>query len=416
MKGRIKPRRLITEEGWLVLDLNSKPVKSFRMPFALSSKLEPFLMEAIMRENYDMDIQVQDIRARMPGNLVNGVDKLRTATLSMAMNRFRNQAALTSWTGKIGSENIKEYLDALLPPECLAANSTRDFRNLHPHEVEEMHLMNAGNFPNKARPENKDFSDANKKKQFDKVVAKYKSKRKQFDGSTEFTETYYKVLAKREERDRRARSDFMDVDTETEGNGSEEEVEDEVKEEEEENDDDAKWGDSDASCYHSSDGFWTPEPKYGTPTQTIDFRQLLPATDSQVALIQMMLLPSQIQFYKFTGDHPPQFDRNAGYLTQYNRLQSAMVALLAGRGQDATDLQLIGLTVFTDAQWDWNGPWFVEYMGEEPNGATVLAMVEVIKQEIAAEQSAMGQVVVDTVPTEEPASPSFEELMSRFVW
>ena len=96
VRGRNRPDQLITPEGWLVLDLNSKPVKNFKMPFALSSKPEPYLLEAIIRENYDKDMGVQDIRARMPGRLINGVDSIRTATLSMSMNRFRMSAGLVS--------------------------------------------------------------------------------------------------------------------------------------------------------------------------------------------------------------------------------------------------------------------------------------------------------------------------------
>ena len=103
IRGRSRPGQLITREGWLVLDLNSKPVKDFRMPFALSSRPEPYLLEAIMRQNYDLEMGVQDLRARMPGALVNGVDKTRAGTISMSMNRFRMSAGLISWSAKLGS-------------------------------------------------------------------------------------------------------------------------------------------------------------------------------------------------------------------------------------------------------------------------------------------------------------------------
>ena len=201
-KSNTKPGQLFTQEGWLVIDLNRKPIYDFRMPLALSSKIESFLLEAMMRDNYDLGIQVQDIRARMPGDQKN--DGIRCATLSMQMNRWRSTAGCISWaTGKIGSDAMRYYLDALLPQECLDANSTRGFRDLYPFEVQEMSLLNVGNFPQKARMGNKDFSDKNKQKKFAAAVKKYEKLRRAHDGRDELTETYHKAVAIRAEREGR---------------------------------------------------------------------------------------------------------------------------------------------------------------------------------------------------------------------
>ena len=358
IRARNKPKNLITEEGWLVIDLNAKPVKDFHsIPYALSSKAEPFLLEAIMRENYDSDIQVQDLRSRMPGALVNGADKIRTGTLSMAMSRFRRQAACISWTGKVGSDNIKEYLDMLLPTKCHEANSTAGFRNLYPHEFIELELMNAGKFPNKAKPPNKDFSDAKKKKQFDLVAEKYRNKRQQFDGSSDFTDNYYKVMAKREAQAAGSKTQKVDDDSQDDASMTDDDEED-------------------GSALQDS-GFHEPEP-----IPLIDFRSLLPMTPRLLELAQAMLEPTRIQFRFLTDTEPPQTDKREDYLTQYKRLQSAFVKELSDMGEESTGLQLIGLSVFTDLKWDWNGRWFDEAFGLEPDRHWVSEMVHAIKDDM----------------------------------
>lgn len=378
IRGRNKPRNLITQEGWLVIDLNAKPVRDFHsIPFALSSKAEPFLLEAIMRENYDSDILVQDLRARMPGALVSGVDTIRTGTLSMAMSRFRRQAACISWSAKVGSDNIKEYLDALLPPNCLRANSTVGFRNLYLHEFHEVELMNAGLFPNKAKPYNKDFSDENKEKQFEKVAEKYRNKRKQFDGSSDFTATYYKVMANREANEAASNAQTTD-------DGFQDDVS--MTDESEE----------DGSVLQDS-GFHEPES-----SSLIDFRNLLPVTARQVELIQAMLEPARIQFRSLIYIEPPQTDTNADYLTQYNRLQSAITKEISDMGMDFPGLQLIGLSVFTDSKWDWNGRWFDEIFGPEPDRHWVSGMVHMIKDDMGMQPMTGDDVKLEEGEEAEP--------------
>ena len=162
------PAWLYTDEGWLVLDYRSVPVLAFNMPLTISSVCEDWLLEAIMRDNYHDHIGVQDIQARMPGTLsANGSEPNRTGTISMRMTRFRKIAGCLSWAPKVGSESIENYLASILPEECKQANSTRGFRNLWPYERAEIELQNIGQFPNKARPGRKDFSE---KGRYDKIV------------------------------------------------------------------------------------------------------------------------------------------------------------------------------------------------------------------------------------------------------
>ena len=375
VRGRTRPGQLITREGWLVLDLNSKPVKDFRMPFALSSRPEPYLLEAIIRQNYDRDMQVQDLRARMPGVLVNGVDNIRTGTISMAMNRYRMSAGLISWSAKIGSAAIKDYLDALLPPTCLATNSTKGFRNLHPHEVAEMKLINAGCFPNKARPSNKNLSDENKLKVFEQVAEKYRQKRKAFDGSTQFTSTFYKVQKVRAQREGRLFSDSVENDS---------------QHSDEENYHDAGEYENEGDHDEEPDLDMTPDADHQASithtVEAIDFRALRPTTYLQIDLISMILEPSRLQFFYMTGATPPPRASSENYLTQYNRLQSALNNEITKAGVENYNGTLIGLTEFTDKEWTWNGPWCSEAFGTELQRDQVSAKILEIKQELAAKE------------------------------
>ncbi|KAL8796484.1 MAG: hypothetical protein Q9195_001158 [Heterodermia aff. obscurata] len=380
VRGRGKPGQLITREGWLVLDLNSKPVKNFRAPLALSSKPEPYLVEAIIRENYDLDMQVQDIRARMPGVLVNGVDRIRTGTICMAINRFRMRAGLISWSSKIGSDAMKDYLDALLPPICLATNSTRPFRNLHPHEVEEMKLINAGCYPNKARAANRDYSDANKQKIFHKAAEKYRTKRKAFDGSTQFTPTFYKVQQVRAQREGRSYSDsgeddWQDSDAEDSRDAGEEEDNEE---------------ELDRDITPDADYHQAPAPDPAAAETVIDFRNLRPTTYLQIDLISMMLEPSRLQFFYITGTTPPPASSSETYLTQHTRLQSALDNEIVKAGVGDYNGVLIGLTDFTDKLWTWNGPWCAEAFGTEPELEQVERQVLAVKQELVAAEAETG--------------------------
>ena len=369
------------------------------MPFTLSSKPEPYLVEAILRENYDKDMQVQDIRARMPGVLMNGVDKIRTGTISMSINRFRMSAGLISWSAKIGSEAMKDYLDILLPPECLAANCTRSFRNLYPHEVEEMKLINAGRFPNKARPGNKNFSEENKRKVFEKAAQKFRQKRRAFDKSTEFTSTYYKVQQIRAQREGRSYSGSIENDSQASDEESyydEEEYENEEEDDEElvaidmdpgaaesENEeDDEEMVDLDMNADADYQAPVTPIPE----EQVIDFRELRPTSYLQIDLISLMLEPSRLQFFYMTGASPPDRVSSESYLTQYNSLLSALNEYTASEGEEEYDGTLIGLTEFTDKKWTWNRPWCLKAFGTEPHQDHVSLKLLEIKQEMAARE------------------------------
>ncbi|MCJ1462359.1 hypothetical protein MMC07_000959 [Pseudocyphellaria aurata] len=131
----------------VVLDFEDHPILAFRnMPATISTKVEGGLQEAICRE--DSRIDVKDFRARMV-EIPEGKGKKKStrpslSAISMRRSRFRWRAGYLSWTTRTGSNDIKEYLDRLLPEACKISNSTKGFRDLRRSEVKLMSEKNRG--------------------------------------------------------------------------------------------------------------------------------------------------------------------------------------------------------------------------------------------------------------------------------
>lgn len=137
--------------GAVVLDNDSQPILDFKnMPKTISSQVEGGLQEAITRQ--DSRIDANDFRVRMPLD-PKGRGVISTPCLSaigMRRSRFRWRAGYLSWTPRTGSDDLKKYLDSILPAHCKAANSTRGFRELKPSEVKRMTLENRGKYLSRA--------------------------------------------------------------------------------------------------------------------------------------------------------------------------------------------------------------------------------------------------------------------------
>ena len=117
--------------GRVILDLDGTPVRNYtNIPVVLSSQLKGCYMEAMMREH--PSIQVQDFVARMPKDLV------KRNALSARIRRYRLEACCISWTRMEGSDNIKAYIDNLLPAKYIKTNLTECFRDLTNLEVEDI--------------------------------------------------------------------------------------------------------------------------------------------------------------------------------------------------------------------------------------------------------------------------------------
>ena len=182
----LRKRRLptwMTRDGRVILDINDDPVLDYNeIPTTVSSKLEAPLMEAICRSN--MNIHIKDIRARMlrdpkGGWNGSGRDPVRNGNLSMSMTRFRAKAGLLSWGKRDGSQALQEYMEKILPQACKDANSTKNFRDLHPHEMAEMRLQNVGRFPERSRM-HQDHSETRKEEVKQEAIARIERLKQRF--------------------------------------------------------------------------------------------------------------------------------------------------------------------------------------------------------------------------------------------
>ena len=149
--------------GAVVLDNKDLPILDFKnMPKAISSQVEGGLQEAITRQ--DSRIEANDFRVRMildpKGRGVNSTPCL--SAIGMRRSRFRWRAGYLSWTPRTGSDDLKKYLDSILPAHCKAANSTRDFRELKPSEFKRMSLGSRGKYL--ARAGKRQLSPASRQK------------------------------------------------------------------------------------------------------------------------------------------------------------------------------------------------------------------------------------------------------------
>lgn len=147
------PVQVWTHNGAVVLDFENIPILDFKnMPATISSLVEGGLQEAIIRE--DLRIDAKDFRVRMLADpKERGMLSLPgLSAISMRRSRFRWRAGYLSWTPRTGSEDIKRYLDEILPENLKAMNTTKGFRELRPSEVKLMAALNRGKHLKRAGP------------------------------------------------------------------------------------------------------------------------------------------------------------------------------------------------------------------------------------------------------------------------
>ena len=132
-------------EDRVVLDSRDEPLLDYpEIPWTCSSKMEGWLMEAIVRSN--VAIISKDFQQRMPPR-----NAPTENALSMRRTRFRALAGCLSWREREGTNTFKDYLDELVPLTFLRGNSTKNFRDLTPLEVAAMKKGNLGQYPSRSR-------------------------------------------------------------------------------------------------------------------------------------------------------------------------------------------------------------------------------------------------------------------------
>lgn len=118
--------------GRVVLDIDNLPVKNYRnIPLTLSSELEAYLMETIIR--MDVRIAHKDFRARMPHTVKTATGTkplLSLSAIGMRMKRFRLENACPPWNEREGSGVLKNFVISLLSEGSLERNSTQELSGL----------------------------------------------------------------------------------------------------------------------------------------------------------------------------------------------------------------------------------------------------------------------------------------------
>lgn len=137
----------------VISDHDNLPILAFRdIPDTLSSALVGRDMEAMKRT--DPRIQHRDFLARMPMQHINKAGRRTTiqstSSVSMKMARFRTEHGMLSWTGRTGSQTIRNALWERLPEANKRANSIRGLQPPSLNEQQEIRKENAGKFFSRA--------------------------------------------------------------------------------------------------------------------------------------------------------------------------------------------------------------------------------------------------------------------------
>lgn len=149
--------------GNVVLDYDGVPMRDFRaLPATLSSLEDGCFLEGMCRE--DPRISWKDLRARFPvrhSPMTNPKPVFLATAIAMKRGRYRASSACIAWKPRQGSDDLRAQIQALLPRQCLRANSTRSLTNKEFEAIEEVLNNNkpdeTGNsFPSKGHGERQD--------------------------------------------------------------------------------------------------------------------------------------------------------------------------------------------------------------------------------------------------------------------
>ena len=117
-------------------------------------------MQANERE--DSRITHGDFLARMPPRPSTNKSKDTTIfqslislnALAARMRRFRLCAGMISWTERLGTDAMVEFLEENLSEDSKKGNTTKGFRDLKPNEQARLLAANLGKYPERSRHKN----------------------------------------------------------------------------------------------------------------------------------------------------------------------------------------------------------------------------------------------------------------------
>ena len=167
-KPRVDPDNkvgILTYQGRVVLDWSGQPVKEFReLPFTISSHVEGWRLEAILRTN--SKIVLNDILSRMiskqqgqtgKGDWIHKGDAsyISISGLSMRMDRWRRIGRCIQWNRQANDDILKNHILSLMTPEMKEKNTTEGLKDIvrGSGERDYLELIKYGSQPEKRKAE-----------------------------------------------------------------------------------------------------------------------------------------------------------------------------------------------------------------------------------------------------------------------
>lgn len=390
LPSRVKPGKLRTPEGYVVLNIYNESILDFpSVPVTISSQCEGWRLEAFHRSN--KWVTTKQIRSRMPRDI-----NMRASTLSMRRTRFRKKAGAITWdTSGEESETIEDYMNKKLPQACKAANSIEAFRNLRPYELVELDLLNIGTCPMRSRvkdmsvEKHQDMRDALLQKR-DKLLAKF---REEYSGVIE-AEQAMEEDRETEQGSSHAASTGTDGDWENDSkpdgsDKSEGEEQDSLSEnssysgiiwspypgnQEVESSGEPRDNPELEELEGSSESRENPELEYTdehdrssiiyqsialSDSEEGNFLHENPATRAGARLIKRLLKPTRYQFRSICEIHPPATNRYRSYIHQWGDIATAFRREFEMISEPPDSL--IGLLEYTALTQEWNLPWHYNF-------------------------------------------------------
>lgn len=118
---------ILRHKGHVVLDTWEEPIRDFRIPLTICSRVEGLRIEAWMRG--DNRLTLGDIEARLWTKIVPGVGRRPSfdrRVLSKRASLDRCRTGLISWLPKRGRDEQTAFMDSLRTPEQRAKNQVTD--------------------------------------------------------------------------------------------------------------------------------------------------------------------------------------------------------------------------------------------------------------------------------------------------
>ncbi|MCJ1380679.1 hypothetical protein MMC17_003787 [Xylographa soralifera] len=369
-----RPDHWKTAAGELILDIVNDPVLNYtELPDTISSCEKPAFLEAWFRSN--SRIIMKDIRARMlqdpKGEWDGGVDPIRSGTLGMRMTRLRETHGMISWRKKKGSEQIKTYLDSILPQACKDANSIKDFRVLYPHERFALHLGNIGQMPERSHAGIKDLSEEKKLAVNQEARTKYESikaafEAKQAAGTTALepkesssSEIDLEALLELEEADDSDAGDALqnlDLSAEYDNDDWLSNLMPRSQANVDDSNAGAKVNELEIAGVHRDEGSPASVADTTDTDDEGDFLALDAEHQVHQDLLFQLLAPTRLQFVTFTGRQPASTTATTSYYEQWEELQVELEEYWDAAATQGQVPELIGLAHLTRSEIRWNKP------------------------------------------------------------